>query len=519
VQIGEGTVPTPETEQASVMASASYLQILKSSALIGGSTLVNVVVGIVRIKVLAMLLGPAGVGLMGAYTSVIDMMRTVAELGIPRSGVRQIAEAVGTGDATKIATTVTVLRWIALALGILGALLVVLLSEPLAQLTFGSTMGYRWGVALVSLAVLLGIVAGGQTALLQGTRRIVELAKMNVVGSVLGTLTTIPIVYLFRKDGVAAALVALAAISVVTSWWYTRQIKVDIARLPFSVLRAESIALLKLGLAFMTSGVLMMAAAYAVRLIVIRQLGLGAAGLYQAAWALSGLYVGFILQAMGTDFYPRLVATIDDHGGCNRLVNEQTSVSLLLAGPGVIATLLFAPLALELFYTVEFVNATEMLRWFCLGVALRLVSWPMGYLIVAKNAQALLIVTELAWVIFNVGSTYVFIELWGLAGIGLAYLTSYAFHVLLIYPIVRRMTGFSWTSANRRDLFLFTCFCAAVACAFEWLPPIIAYSFGIAVLLASAAYTVTRLIRLVPSARLPRRMRLLTSLFAGLPGS
>ena len=49
-----------------------------------------------------------------------------------------------------------------------------------------------------------------------------------------------------------------------------------------------------------------MGAAYTIRLIVLRNAGLEAAGLYQAAWVLGGLYVAFILQAMGADFYPRL---------------------------------------------------------------------------------------------------------------------------------------------------------------------------------------------------------------------
>ena len=47
--------------------------------------------------------------------------------------------------------------------------------------------------------------------------------------------------------------------------------------------------------------------------VVASQAGLEAAGLYQAAWTLSGLYVGFILQSMGTDFYPRLVGCCEDH--------------------------------------------------------------------------------------------------------------------------------------------------------------------------------------------------------------
>ena len=77
----------------------------------------------------------------------------------------------------------------------------------------------------------------------------------------------------------------------------------------------------------------MSGAAYVVRILIVKHAGVDAAGLYQSAWGLGGLYIGFILQAMGTDFYPRLTAIANDNTECNRLVNEQAHVSLLLAGP------------------------------------------------------------------------------------------------------------------------------------------------------------------------------------------
>ena len=72
----------------------SYGQILKSTALIGGSSAVNIVIGIVRTKAMAMLLGPAGFGLMGVYGAIIDVAQSIAGMGINSSGVRQIASAV-----------------------------------------------------------------------------------------------------------------------------------------------------------------------------------------------------------------------------------------------------------------------------------------------------------------------------------------------------------------------------------------------------------------------------------------
>jgi PST family polysaccharide transporter len=81
-----------------------------STVLIGGSSILNVAFSVVRNKAIAVVLGPEGIGLMGLYSLVADLAQTVAGLGINASGVRQVAEAVGTKEAERIARIGTVLK-------------------------------------------------------------------------------------------------------------------------------------------------------------------------------------------------------------------------------------------------------------------------------------------------------------------------------------------------------------------------------------------------------------------------
>ena len=214
--------PSPEAGTAD---KHTYGQILKSSALIGGSSLLNVVISIVRTKAMAVLLGPAGFGLMGVYGSISDFALSIASMGINSSGVRQIAEAVGSGDTDRIARTVVVLRRTSVILGVFGAVLLVLFSSQVSTLTFGSDQ-QTVAVALLSLAVFFRLVSAGQGALIQGMRRISDLAKMGVLGAIYGTIISIPMVYFLREDGVVPALVVAAAMSLITSWWYSRKVQI-----------------------------------------------------------------------------------------------------------------------------------------------------------------------------------------------------------------------------------------------------------------------------------------------------
>ncbi|HTY87902.1 MAG TPA: O-antigen translocase [Candidatus Acidoferrum sp.] len=492
-----------QSAELSTAGKKTYGQILKSSALIGGSSAVNIGLSMVRTKVMALLLEPAGIGLFGLYGSIFDLVRAIGGMGINTSGVRQIAEAVGSGDSQRIARTVTTLRRVAFILGALGALLLVIFCKPVSHLSFGSTQ--RAGsVALLALAVFFADVSAGQGAVVQGMRRIGDLARMSVLGAFYGTVFSILIVYFYGERGIVPSLVCVAAMGILTSWWYSRKVKVERVSMTFADISGEVSALLQLGFVFMAVNLMTLAVAYLVRIIVLRQIGPEAAGFYQAAWALGGLYVGFILQAMGTDFYPRLTAVANDNAECNRLVNEQAEVGLLIAGPGVLGTLTFAPLVIQIFYSAKFGPAVEILRWICLGMILRVASWPMGFILGAKGARQTIFWSEFAASAIQIGLAWFCVLGFGLKGAGIAFFASYLLYGGLIYAIVRSVSGFRWTAANRRLGLLFVPLVALVFVSWYCLPPLIAAMLGAAITLVCGIYSARMLSQMIPWERIPR---------------
>lgn len=500
-------VPPPQDTSQPAEAAApeehSYGQILKSSALIGGSSVINVAIGIIRTKVMAVLLGPSGVGLMGLYSSITDLAQSIAGMGINSSGVRQIAEAVGSGDTEKIARTVVVLRRTSIFLGIFGAVLLITFSKQASTLTFGNDQ-HVGAVALLAVVVFLRCISDGQGALIQGMRRIADMSKMSILGALFGAIITIPLVYYLREEGIVPSIIGIAAMAMLTSWWYSRKVKIRPPSMAPSDIRQEVAELMKLGFVFMSSSMMMVGASYVIRVILVRTVGLEAAGLYQSAWTLGGLYIGFILQAMGADFYPRLTAVAKDNLACNRMVNEQAHISLLLAGPGVIATLTLAPLVISLFYSSKFDAAAEILRWICLGMTLRVVSWPMGFIIVAKGERSLFFWAEAAWTVVYLGLVWLCVAAFQTDGAGIAFFISYIFHVFMIYFITRRLSGFHWSDSNRQTGLLFLALIAMVFSGFYVLSPWLAIGVGILATFLSGIYSIRVLLNLVALDRIPR---------------
>jgi PST family polysaccharide transporter len=421
----------------------SYSQILKSSSIIGGAQGFNYLIGMVRTKMVAVLLGPSGMGLVSLYVSATGLVDTVARLGIDSSGVREVAEAHGSGDEAKIARTVKTLRRMCWLTGIFGWLLTAALSYPLSVWTFGS--GERaWAIAILGVTILIGSVSGGQSSIIQGTRRIGDLARMNVLGAVAGTLIAIGLYAWLGQGGIVPVIIATATTNLGFSFWFARQIPVADASLTWLETIRNSKRLVHLGIAFMYGALLFSLVGVAIRAVIVKKLGLDAAGIYQAAWGISGMFAGFIINAMGTDFYPRLTAVADDNEKVNRMVNDQTEIGILLALPGLIGTLAFAPWIMKLMYSSRFISGSEILPWLVLGVYGQIIIFPIGYIQRAKASRRWIYIGQteanLTLLIFSLVAIY-FI---GLVGLGYAYVCHIIIHGLVVYWIAYRLSKFHW---------------------------------------------------------------------------
>ncbi len=433
----------------------TYRGILKSTSLIGGASILNILIGMVRTKFIAILLGPVGVGLLGLYTQIATLVSSVTGMGIGNSGVRQVAEAVGTGDGIRIARTVITLRRTAWLTGGFGLLAMVIFCVPISRITFKSD-NYAGQIALLGATLLIGSITAGQSCVLRGTRRIVDVARITVIGALCGTMVSIPCYYLWGIRGIVPSLILSAIAALVASWWYARRVAIAAVVMSWQESRQEARTLLSLGLSFMGAGLLGSATTYLIQVLLIRQFSLAAFGIYQAAFSLSGVLVGFVLSAMGADYYPRLTAVAGDNASIYRMVNEQSQISILLSLPGLAAMMIFAPLIIKIFYANSFTAATPILRWFTLGMLGRVISWPLGFVILAKGKGKLYFVTELFADGLQLASVYYFTQLFGLEGAGIAFTVLYVVHSGFMLWVMHRLVGRSWAVSTVRLTLLAT---------------------------------------------------------------
>ena len=415
-------------------------------AVIGSAQAVNIVISILRMKVLAILLGPSGIGLLSIYNSLQGMVGTAAGLGMGSSGVRQIASA--KGEERELSRVRRVLLIAHLGQGVLAMLGVWLLRERISEWLFGDR-SYAIEVSLIGLAIVLTLLGTAQTALLQGMRRIGDLGRVTVLSALIGTIAGLAAVWFYGEPGLVWFVVIQPLATIVIAIRYTRRLpKPAAARPSLAEIWGVWKPMAKLGVAFMLGGLATMGTLLVVRGLITQELGLEAAGQFAAAWGITMTYVGFLLGAMAADYYPRLTEIINDPAAATQLMNDQAQLGLAIGGPVLLLLIGLAPWAVKLLYSAEFAPAAELLQWQTVGNVFKLASWPLAFSIVAAARSKTFFMMELSFNFVFLVMVWFLLPVLGLYITAIAFFVGYSVYFATVCILARTLQGFRWQTVS-----------------------------------------------------------------------
>jgi len=412
----------------------SYRQIMKATSIFGGVQVFSIIISIIRSKFVAVLLGPAGMGIMGLLSSTIGIISSLTNLGLGTSAVKDIAAAVGTNDEKRIGLIITVVRRLVWITGLLGLFTTAILSSWLSQLTFGNK-DYTWAFLWISVTLLFNQLSTGQLVVLQGLRKLNYLAKANLSGSFIGLFLTIPFYYFWGIDGIVPGIIGTAFLSMLMSWYFSGKIKVAKIALSHSQTFEEGKNMLRLGFFISLNGVFVLGVAYLVRIFISRTGSLEQVGLYNAGFAIINTYVSLIFTAMATDYYPRLSAVANDNKHCNQTINQQAEIAILILAPILLIFLIYINWVVILLYSNKFTGVNEMIQWAALGMFFKAASWSVAFIFLAKGTTKLFFWNELITNIYILVLNLIGFHFWGLTGLGLSFALAYLIYLVQVIVI------------------------------------------------------------------------------------
>lgn len=474
----------------------SYKQIVKSTSIVGGSQILNILIGVVRMKVLAILLGPAGVGIAGIFQTIIDLVRDATGFGVNFSGVKSIAEVSESGDSQKISRTILVLRRWALGTGLLGTILIIIFCNYFSKYSFGN-FDYATRISYLSIIILTSAISASQVALLQGLRKILQMAQATLIGTVFGTLISLPLYWFYGNDGIVPGMILTSMGSVTVSWLYIRKIPVQSVKLSLGDTIKEGLGMAKLGFFIVVNGFVATLSMYVIRAIIVEHLDLVSVGYFQAVWTISTLYINILLHAMLADYFPRLTLLQSDNKASNQLINQQLEVTLLVGCPMLVGMIIFSPLALNILYSSAFNIAVPVMRWQMAGSFFTLVSWPLGVLYLSKNEGLYCVISESLRQIIYISIIYFGWDYLGFTGLGIGFFIAGLLNAIFVYFSLDRISSFRFTSINLKFILVFGLIIISVLVLSIAAAPIYSYSINIIILLLVSVYCFKKLDNLI----------------------
>lgn len=473
---------TPSVQQS------SYRSIFKATSLFGGVQVYQILISIAKSKIIAVLLGPNGVGILGLYTSGIQFIQSLTSMGLSSSAVRDVSESSATNNQYRIGRTVAALRKLVWLTGILGLIAVAVFSPLLSVFAFGNK-DYTIPFVLLSITLLIDQLSSGQKVILQGTRRLKDLAKASALGSTFGLIVSIPFYYLMGIKGIVPTLILNSVSMLLLTWYYSRKVNIKKIELSNKDTFKVGTSMLKLGIAMSVTNILTLGCSFMLRGYIRNIGGTEDVGFYAAGFAILGSYVGMVFNAMSTDYYPRLAAVNSDNKACCDLVNKQGEIASLILCPLIVSCLVFTPILIRLLYSDSFDKANDYVMIAAVGMFFRMGSWLIAYQFIAKGESKLFVINELT------ANLYMFIfnilgyKFWSMSGLGLSFTIGYLCYFIQVYLIARLRYSFSITSAFLKlfilqFLWIVVCFCSTFI-QLQW----VRYSVGCLIILISLAYS------------------------------
>lgn len=428
----------------------SHHSILKATGIFGFVQLLKMVVFAISSKLIALFLGPMGMGLVALLQNVLQIISALTAFEFLKTATREIA----TKKQTQFSQTINFLFQLAFLIGALGAIVAVLFGYCFSQFISNIQLPFSW-YWLLMLYFVFTSISNVYVAILQGVNQIKILAKFNFSVSFFTALGSVLLYYWLRIDGIIWVVIYSALIQLILAYLFTRNYTWQFTLISLKELKITASPLIQLGF-YMSLNLIFGQFCFLVIKLFLTYTSRSAelVGFYEVGNIILVNYLGLVFQAMSYDFYPKLAMINQDNSAVKNLVNKQMEIALILITPAVLLLYLIGPLILELFYSKAFLPVFSILKFALLSVILKAITMPLGYIILAKGNKKQFFKQELLGDFLNVSLSILFYQYFGLIGLGLAYVINYFIYALYVYNVVHKNYEFTFNSELKKMLFV-----------------------------------------------------------------
>lgn len=386
-------------------------------------------------KMLAIYVGPAGYAAIGNFQNAAQMITTFASGAINTGVVKYTAEYYDDEEKQRqiwrTAGTIAVLGSVITGIG------VTIFSKQIAQ-WFLHDESYYTVFIWFSATLVFFIFNTLLLAILNGKKEIHRYIIANIAGSLFSLAVTSILAIQFGLHGALTALAIYPSFSFIITLYLCY--KADWFKFSYLFGRLDKQVLLNLSK--FTAMALTSAACVPVSHILIRThladtLGFEAAGYWEAMWRLSGAYLMLVTTTLSLYYLPKLSGLKKPAEIKNEIIQGYKIILPVAAACGL-SIYLLRDFIISVLFTQDFIPMRELFAWQMIGDTLKIGSWILAYLMLAKAMTRLYMVTEILFSVLFVGLSILFVDAYGLVGVTYAFALNYSIYLVAVFFLLKR---------------------------------------------------------------------------------
>lgn len=412
------------------------MNLIKTSFFSAIITLIRISSGFIANKIVAIFAGAVGVAIVGAFANFISIALTLANGAINTGVVKYTAEY--EDNEIELKALLSTAFKITLFCSIFTGTILIIFAPYLSNWIFAQKI-YVMPIRILGFSVFFYALNTLLISILNGKKQIKTYTIVNALGSIIGLIFTIILVFFYKIQGALYAMVLSQSIVffitaglLIKSTWFSWSYFND------NFDKVKAIRLSHYSLMAIISALTVPISQILLRNILINKFGINQAGYWQGMMRISDAYLMVITTSLSTYFLPKLSSIKTDSELRSEILNGYKLIIPLVI-ISCIGVYFFRYILIRILFTSDFVLMGQLFYWQLVGDFFKITAWILAYVILAKSMTKIYVLSEIVFSFGYVGMGYLFTELYQLEGAVIAFAVNYFLYCLFMLFIFRRL--------------------------------------------------------------------------------
>ena len=397
----------------------------------GIAQLIKAITSLVVNKVIVVLLGSSALLFVGNLKSVFTILQQISGAGVYEGAVKYLS---GEYKNRKTFILQACLSLMIFGFFVSTALYFILFEQILDLLQLGENDRelIPWLTGGIVLSLLCFVFHTLMQSFFHGLKSYKIIVQSTLISSLLTLAVSIALIYYANKIGLILSVFVPSVILLLTysfhinkSWYFGQVLFYKPFRL-FVFKPVLSFTSMSAVAAIVFPSVLI-----TIRTLLVEHSGVELASYWEGYSRLSLFMSGLAISSISLYYLPKLVEA-NTGQEMFKVVLWGVKFLFALALPAMILIFLFGSDIILLLYTTNFLEAIFLLKWELLGTFLKLLSFTVSFIMVAKKLTRVFVLSELiSGLVFFVLSVLL-VEMYGVVGASIAYAGTYLMYLLWV---------------------------------------------------------------------------------------